>query len=158
MVLIKLLYLADRQSLVQMGHPITGDWMVSMPHGPVLSRVYDFVNMGKPEEPTAWFEYISEPRNYDVSCIKDAPETDELSRYEIGVLDSVHEKYGRMDKFALRDLTHTLPEWRDPKGSSLSIAPEDILRAADKSDADIQRIARDAEELWFMNQLEHGVL
>ena len=41
MALIKLLYLADREALLETGYPITGDQMVSMPHGPVLSRIYD---------------------------------------------------------------------------------------------------------------------
>jgi uncharacterized phage-associated protein len=35
--LIKLLYLADRESLRLHGMPISGDLVVAMPHGPVLS-------------------------------------------------------------------------------------------------------------------------
>ena len=45
--LIKLLYLADRQSLIESGYPITGDRLVSMDRGPVLSRVLD-LNQTRP--------------------------------------------------------------------------------------------------------------
>jgi hypothetical protein len=35
--LIKLMYLAERLSLQRYGEPLTGDRLVSMPDGPVLS-------------------------------------------------------------------------------------------------------------------------
>ena len=41
MKLIKLLYLADRRALVRWGRPITCDWYVSMPQGPVPSFTLD---------------------------------------------------------------------------------------------------------------------
>src|SRR3990172_2573892 len=88
MVLIKLLYLSDRRSLIETGVPITGDQMVAMPHGSVLSQTYDQINMASPVEPEAsapWFEYITEPSDYAVSA-KKAPELDELSQYELDVL------------------------------------------------------------------------
>jgi uncharacterized phage-associated protein len=155
MVLIKLLYLSDRQSLVETGMPITGDRMVAMPHGPVLSRTLDQINMGEPvapEQPSPWFEYITEPNGYSVSA-KRANEVDELSKYEIGVLDSVYHKFGSMNIWVLRDFTHTLPEWSDPHGSSFPIEPADILRASGRSDAEIREIVELAEEVWFMDSL-----
>ena len=48
MALMKLLYLADRKALIERGHPITGDHMVSMPHGPVLSETLELINCGRP--------------------------------------------------------------------------------------------------------------
>lgn len=39
MKLIKLLYLADREALLQWGRPITTDRYVSMNRDPVLSRI-----------------------------------------------------------------------------------------------------------------------
>jgi uncharacterized phage-associated protein len=156
MVLIKLLYYADRTTLIDKGQPITGDKMVSMPNGPVLSMIYDFINMGRDDEASTWFEYISEPQQYDVSLNKTNPETDGLSLYEIGVLDDTYEKYGRMNKWALRDLTHQLPEWNDPSGSSFPIDPKDILLLAGKSQTDIEQAIRDAEELWLIDSLERA--
>ena len=43
MKLNKLLYLADRKALFEAGQPITGDRMVSMPKGPVLSDILDLI-------------------------------------------------------------------------------------------------------------------
>ncbi|MBI3089168.1 MAG: SocA family protein [Candidatus Tectomicrobia bacterium] len=154
MALIKLLYLADRQALVETGLPITGDKMVSMPHGPVLSLIYDRINLGNPHDSTAWFEYITEPTHYEVELAKQGEETDELSRYEMNVLQLIYNQYGSLDKWLLRDVTHTLPEWEDPHGSSMPIDPADILRAAGKSPKEIERIVADAEELCFFNSLD----
>ncbi len=39
--LLKLMYLADRASLIETGFPITGDAIVAMDKGPVLSTTYD---------------------------------------------------------------------------------------------------------------------
>ena len=66
----------------------------------------------------------------------------------------MNEEFGQLDKWALRDLSHTLPEWEDPNGSCIAINPEDILRAANKSPEEIERIAAEAEELRFFNFLE----
>ena len=43
LVLLKLLYLADRAALTQMGQPITFDHYVSMDYGPVPSTTYDLL-------------------------------------------------------------------------------------------------------------------
>ena len=153
MVLIKLLYLTDRQSLIETGSPVTGDRMVSMPHGPVLSQIYDRINMGAPlRDGTSWYELISEPSHYEVSLAADEAPLGELSGYEIALLDQVYDKYGKMNKWALRDFTHTLPEWVDPDGSSLPIQPERILLAAGFSDEEIASVADDAKLASFASQ------
>ncbi len=154
MVLIKLLYFADRQSLIETGQPITGDRMVSMPHGPVLSQIYEFISWGKPVFPRPWFEYISDAQGYDVSLAKTGWESDELSPYEIELLEKIDGKYGHLNKWAIRDISHNLPEWQNPHGSSLPIDPADILRAAGKSDLEIERITAEAEEMWFLKTLQ----
>jgi uncharacterized phage-associated protein len=159
--LVKLLYLADRHTLIETGIPITRDWMVSMPKGPVLSRVLELINHGPREEDrrneySPWFEYVSAPRGYDVEAVKSPPAEGALSDYEISVLHEVHEKYGRMGKWALVDLTHTLQEWTDPGGSSYPIRPEDILRASGKSDEEIKHLTGEAESAWFMAADDEG--
>jgi hypothetical protein len=44
-----------------------------------------------------------------------------------GSADAVWQEFGKMNQWDLRDYSHTLPEWRDPKGSSLPIEIRDIL-------------------------------
>lgn len=151
MALIKLLYFADRKALLEHGMPITGDRMVSMPHGPVLSSVLDFITWGDRGD-SPWFKYVSEADGYDVHL--KVLETDELSRYELRVLEAIDDQYGLLDRWVLRDISHELPEWQDPHGSSLPIDPADILRAADHPSSEIERIAAEAEELWQFRAIQ----
>jgi uncharacterized phage-associated protein len=153
MVLIKLLYLADREMLLKHGLPITGDKMVSMKLGPVLSQVLDFVTYGpNGGVRSCWFEYI-ESAGYDVTLKKVAP-TEELSRFELGLLSKNFETYGKIDKWDLVRLLHeTLPEWHDPGSSVALIEPADILRSESRSEQEIQQVQEDAEERWFLAAL-----
>ena len=155
MKLIKLLYLADRKALLEHGKPITGDRMVSMPKGPVLSGILTLINWGqRREEPCIWLEYISPPRQYEVELADPNPKFDRLSERERRILDQVFERYGRIDKWSLVEITHELPEWRDPRGSSIPIDPADILRAEGFSEEAIRRVAHEAEQAVFMAKLE----
>lgn len=155
MKLIKLLYLADRRALLQHGRPITGDRMVSMPKGPVLSGILDLINWGqRREEPSVWHEYVSSPEGYEVGLVSGDCNFDRLSAREKTILDAVDARYGRIDKWSLVELTHDLPEWRDPRGSSFPIDPTDILRAEGRSEETIEKIASDAEQAWILTKLE----
>ena len=155
MVLIKLLYLADRGALIERGLPITGDRFVSMPHGPVLSMILDLINMGRSDPPTPWFEHISEPSDHEVTLLSAAGD-DELSEYELDLLSTIDKRFGGMNKWALRDYTHTLPEWEDPKGSSLPIEPADLLRKADVPPETIRQIGEEAEDMWSSSLMLFG--
>ena len=156
LLLIKMLYFADRQSLIETGQQITGDQMVSMPHGPVLSEIYDLINWWKADEQPTWFEYISEKDGYDVCLTKKNPERDELSEYEVETLGKIDQIYGHLSRWRVRDISHSLPEWKDPQGSSRPIDPADILRFAGKPEDEIERVAADAEELWLFKTLQQG--
>lgn len=123
--LIKLLYLADRKALLELGRPISYDLFVSMPHGPVLSRTYDLI-LGEPEADSYWRRFISAPENYEVHLLGEVP-NDRLSPIEESILDAVFAEFGWMDKWALRNYTHSLPEYHDPDGSSVPISIREIL-------------------------------
>lgn len=151
MAILKMLYLADRKALIESGYSITGDHMVSMPHGPVLSQILDLINCGPNPDVnlSPWFAAISPRDGYDVRILHD-PGVEALSEYETEVLDSVYERFGNLDPFKLRDLTHKLPEWKDPEGSSYPIDPVEILRQAGVSDAEIRQIIEEAEQRFAM--------
>lgn len=150
MVIIKLLYLADRSSLLETGYTITGDRMVSMPHGPVLSQILDLINQGPApgRESSPWFAAIKPRAGYDLELVRD-PGVEALSPYETEVLDRIYERYGNLDQWQLRDFVHELPEWEDPHGSSLPIEPATILQAAGLDPTEIRQIVEEAEERWF---------
>src|SRR5688500_4690350 len=50
--LVKLLYIADRESLSQTLRPITGDHPAAMEHGPVPSQTYDLIKRKHVDSPT----------------------------------------------------------------------------------------------------------
>lgn len=139
--LLKLLYLADRQALLELGRPITFDRFVSMPNGPVLSRTCDLITSEPgPGGPSYWGKHISLPSNYEVELVSSAAPNDQLSPAEEAVLDSVFERFGKMDRWKLVAYTHTLPEWQDPHGSSVPIDLIDILRAQGVNEEDARAI------------------
>ena len=149
-VLLKLLYLADRRALIETGYPITGDRMVSMPHGPVLSATYDRIRQGATASGGQWLGWLSHPARYDVALSHD-PGSDRLSPYDTAVLDAVHAEFGKMKWQEIRDLTHDLPEWEDPHGSSRTIEPARILESAGKTAEEIERVRTEAEHVWDLH-------
>lgn len=152
MKLIKLMYLADRKSLIETGYPITGDRLVSMDRGPVLSRVLNLITDDCFSPDSQWRRYISEPSSYEIE-LNEVPPTDELSEYEIAVIGDIVDQFGHMDRWMLVEYTHELPEWTDPEGSSLQIDERVILRAAGKSDEEIEDIFAQAEAAWTFRTL-----
>ena len=149
MKLVKLLYLADRKALLQWGRPITFDYYVSMPHGPVLSFTLDKINDSAPPDGSSyWHGLISERKDHEVCLLGEAP-NDRLSPAEEEILDAVFGEYGSMSPWEIRDFSHTLPEWRDPKGSSVPIEIRDILLSEGRSDNEVREVldALGAEEL-----------
>lgn len=127
--LLKLLYLADRQSLVETGSPITGDTVVNMDNGPVLSAVYDCIKE-RPRSFSVWQEYFRKA-GYDVELTAD-PGDGELSDYDVDVLNQQYQKHQAADYSEMIDFVHDLPEWEDPSpNKSAPLSYEEILRAAD---------------------------
>jgi uncharacterized phage-associated protein len=143
--LIKLLYLADRESWRRYDRPITGDRYVSMNFGPVLSATYDLL---RSEDATAggrpWSRTII-TTGYEAK-LQAPPDLGPLSDAEIEILDEVFQLTERMDRWRLCDLTHAFPEWRDPEGSSIPIQPEEILKALGKSEEQIDLARQEAAE------------
>ncbi|NWC28433.1 SocA family protein [Pseudomonas tolaasii] len=129
--LMKLLYLADREAINRFNRPISDDNMVSMTHGPVLSRTLDLMKQKIPSDD--WSQWITVPTAFDVSlkrALHEWDELDELSVADLNVLEDIWKKFGHMDRFQLRDYTHdNLPEWKDPGRSSQPIETSDLLEA-----------------------------
>lgn len=141
--LVKLMYLADRESMEAYGFPITGDRMVSMPHGPVLSQTYDHIKGGLESCPDGWDAWVADLERKRVSLKqREDQDLDELSRADEGILESVWNRFGAMTGWELRAFTHdNCAEWVDPRGSSsaisyarvfevLGLSPEQAERAA----------------------------
>ena len=141
--LIKLLYITDREALTKWGQPLTGDSYFSLPHGPVVSRIQNLIT-DDPEfsASTYWCDYIRR-EDYDVA-LSSSPGIDLLSKAEITLLEEIFDRFGRMSRWHLRDLTHEFPEWHDPEGSCLPISYQEILAAVGRV-AEAEELAREIE-------------
>jgi uncharacterized phage-associated protein len=131
--LMKLMYLAERLSFDRYGEPLTGDRLVSMDNGPVLSTTYDHMGGGRQSVEHGWESWVSDRANHflalkDPSMIR-TPEQDllELSDSDVEVLDAVWGEFGHWDRWDLVRHTHTLPEWSHPNGSSIGIDYEELF-------------------------------
>lgn len=130
--LMKLMYLAERESFKQHHFPIIGDYLVSMPHGPVLSLTYDRLN-GNCRN-TYMRELLSDKENYNISLkpnISMDRDLKYLSKDDQDILEDVWNEFGHMGKWEIRDYTHNggCPEWTDPNGSSIPITYRDLFKA-----------------------------
>ncbi len=144
--LIKLLYLADRESWHRFNRPITGDSYVSMKLGPVLSRTLNLIK-DEVESEGPWKATISRHSQHEVELDGD-PDMSALSDAEIEILEDTFNLHRYLDQWSLCEWTHRmLPEWKDPKDSALPIQPEDILRALRKSHEEIDEARQDALEV-----------
>jgi uncharacterized phage-associated protein len=142
--LMKLLYLADRESLDAYGFPISWDRTVAMPHGPVLSQTLSILNGYLPSAPGGWDSWISEKANHQVSLLGSCDNLQEtafcfLTRADRKILNEMLARYGHMNKFQIRDFTHDhCSEWTDPSGSSFPISYESIFMALGKTPEEIE--------------------
>lgn len=131
--LTKLLYLADRESLVEYGFPISYDYGVSMPRGPALTATLDLTRgEGGRSGQAKWDEWIADRENHNVSLQRKfvREDLDELSDADIEILERTWSKFGGMNRWELVKYTHDhLSEYQDPQGSSCPISDEDRLLA-----------------------------
>lgn len=149
---LKLLFLADKQHLLEIGRPILGDVYACMDWGPVPSQSYNIIRNvvdADPRKRTAenlFAEYftIDRERDHPTLVAKKSPDLDVFSESELAALDEVITKYGHLSGGDLIALTHDDPIWKIPDekrkpGSSIPIpfelffeanAAEDMLEFA----------------------------
>jgi len=136
MRLLKLLYIADRESLRETGCPLTHDRFVAMDHGPVPSRLYNLI-MGRDPESPDWSRFVV-TEHFDVELVRD-PGNAKLSAYEIETLQRVADERRSLNQWGVRDETHDFSEWKKNhvKGTAIDIPLRDILDAVGRGgDAD----------------------
>jgi len=70
----------------------------------------------------------------------------------IKVKTAVFQKFGHLNRWALVELAHSLPEWKDPDGSAFPIKVSEILAAQKKSPDEIRAIE---SELQALSQVDY---
>jgi hypothetical protein len=141
--LLKLLYIADRESVRLFGRPIVGGRLVAMDRGPLHSAGFDLMT-GKDPTITGWSQYFTTQR-FEVEMIHD-PGNDALSKREIDLLNNVRAEHESHDDWDVGLLTHEFTEFkknRAPQGKSRTIPFEDLLVAVGRA-TDMPAILADA--------------
>jgi uncharacterized phage-associated protein len=145
--LIKLLYLADKESLKETLQSITGDTYVSMDNGPVLSKLYDLIKgkYRKEEIQSLWNSRFTKD-GYNLVSITDRIPQSELSSFEMQILDKIYDKFRDAEVGDMIKYVHdNCPEWKDPKGTSIPIQPNEILESIGKSSEEIDWILAETQ-------------
>jgi uncharacterized phage-associated protein len=163
--LIKLMYLAERESLRRYGDTITGDSFVSMPHGPVTSAVLDHINDLLPSsDPRGWKFWVADRADNNLALREPGmvsnPEQDllALSETDLECLDAVWTQFGGMSGFQLREYTHGegCPEWENPNGSSRPIPMGKLLMALGYQPDQVSAIIKRQHEQRYINAAFHA--
>jgi uncharacterized phage-associated protein len=149
--LAKLIYLADKESIVARGIPIVGGQYFSMRKGPTISEVMDFVNR---RNAPGWKETIS-PRMGNEIRLQRTASYSSLSQSELNILDSVAAAHLRRTTDELVNWCHeNCPEYEDvPKSKRKPISVESILKGAGKGAKQIEKLLREASEIEEMENL-----
>jgi uncharacterized phage-associated protein len=145
MRLLKLLYIADREMLVESASPITGDRGYAMKYGPVLGHIYALIKGGGSRF-ADWDKHI-QTQGYALKLAED-PGRGKLSRGEIEKLTEISDRYRSKDRWEISDLTHDFPEWKQhwPDGAesgSYWIPWEDMIRAQGENEETIKAVEQE---------------
>ena len=106
--LLKLLYIADRELLVETGQTLTGDRAVAMKKGPVLCEVYELIQGGTLHAPD--WNAVIQTVHYEV-VLTGGVGVGKLTKAEVGKLHALCERYRDSDSEDLSELTHHFQEW-----------------------------------------------
>jgi uncharacterized phage-associated protein len=145
--LIKLLYLADKESFSEINRSVTGDSYASMKNGPVLSQLYDLIK-GTSHNAAAqnlWNTRFSTDGR-DLTANFDRIPEGKLSRFEKTTLDKIDQKFHNQSYGEMIDYVHDpaiCPEWKDPGNTSIPIPIEDILESVGRTPEEIAWIVQD---------------
>lgn len=132
--LIKLIYLADRLAMDELGRPILNDEHFSLKDGPICSLSLDGLNGQR--ESSVWKTHLT--RNaHRISSVRTTAdlEFDEVSARELRVLDSVWDFFGRMSTSEVRQWTHDhCPEYEEVMTGRRPIEYRRIFEAVGSED------------------------
>ena len=146
--LIKVLYIADRESIRDTGEPITGDQTWCLPRGPILSHLTDLIR-GSVAADATWARCFRK-EGRDLVMIGD-PGQDWLCEYEVEKVKELHARHRHHSYGQLIEITHRLPECEKNAVTSgrKRISLHDILEGLGIGDqeAEIEDDARAARPL-----------
>ena len=166
LVLLKMLYLANRRSIEDRGIPMVPDRYTAMDHGPVLSEVYNLIKhesrlyrwWGRAQR--AWSECFQNKKCVAKGderriFLKSDPGDDRLSKYDKRIIRELFEAFGSSDS-KLYEHAHSLPEYakNEPQPKSANpISLADICQAVGREDV-TESILVERQNRWRRVQQE----
>jgi uncharacterized phage-associated protein len=120
--IVKLLYLAERESAEHRGRPMLYDEYYSLKHGPVCSNSLNGLNGGLDTE--VWSLYIAKDGRKDVYVCHGVSfeKLDQISRSDQLIVNGVWESFGWMTASQIRNWTHQhCPEYVEVEKGRLPI-------------------------------------
>lgn len=142
--LLKLMYLADRENIIQSAYPVTGDALVALKRGPVLSEILYY--MAREKHSDDWSRHFNVSEDNKIKLTQD-PGKGLLSRSINAITDRLFEQFKDYTVNEIVKYTHDLPEWRKTKLSgSRDIDVRDILIDAELSEENIAAILAHIKE------------
>lgn len=156
--LMKLLYIADRESLAESGRTITGDSYAALDHGPVLSTLYNIIK-DEDVRSSEWRKYVE--RNEYWLKPKSDPGVGQLSRFEVRKLNEIATRFAGQDVWEIVKLTHTFPEWKrnaPPEKSSNPIPLDDLIDAlglSSEAESIKEQLAEEAAHRRLQQSIAH---
>jgi len=127
--LIKLLYLAERESIKKRGHPMFYDEFYSLVHGPICSNSLRALN--KEIDESLWREYIviSDKKNIRSAKKRDPAELKQFSPADRKILAALWAEHGSKTASQLRKWTHeNCPEYVEVEAGRLPITYTDLYK------------------------------
>lgn len=141
---LKLIFFADRYHLRKYGRLITNDNYIAMEHGPVPSHAKEIAESNyeySPDLPKAYCnQYIAPKSNLSFRSIAPLDES-VFSDSGLEALNFAWDKFGKLNRWELRDLTHEYPEWKKHKDvldSGILRVPMDLEDFFDDPEADVE--------------------
>lgn len=144
--LIKLVFLVDLEHLSRYGRPVVGGGYVAMKHGPVASWLLHDINCPSVDLP---FEAVG-PFNVRAKTLINE---EHLSESDIEVMRDVNARFGDLDRFVLRDLSHCYKCWErnfDGENTSYPLPYEDFFLDIPEERQGMLEVIRDEQEAWAL--------
>lgn len=149
---IKMLYMADRESLAETESPITGDTPIALERGPILSCTLDLMKELLPEDEeqqALWSKYIRK-NGYTIEMVLD-PGDSELSDFEVQKLEQIFQDHGKKPFWQLCDETHSFQEWQETfsRAENSQIHLKTLLKALNMDDQYDELSTKQIEDAHF---------
>lgn len=144
---IKMLYLADKESFNIINHSITGDLYYALPQGPVLSNLLDLIKGKAVSKFQLYWDSRFTTDKYDLVLLNLNIPEGKLSKFEKKVIDDLDNKFHDKSYTDLIEYVHdksNCPEWKNPTNHSRTpITTADILSSLGRTQSEIETIEQE---------------